>query len=85
MTACLDTPVHGVANALSGHVAWQDLAAELRTLLGGDSEIQLAERVHPDLDHPWHYRADRLATALREQPGEDWQSVLAAMVDTSQA
>ncbi|HET6354276.1 condensation domain-containing protein [Streptomyces sp.] len=85
VTACLDTPVHGVANALSGHVAWQDLAAELRTLLGGDSEIQLAEGAHPDLDHPWHYRADRLATALREQPGEDWQSVLAAMVDTDQA
>ncbi|WP_406397913.1 condensation domain-containing protein [Streptomyces sp. NBC_00879] len=85
VTACLDTPVHGVANALSGHVAWQDLAAELRTLLGGDSEIQLAERAHPDLDHPWHYRADRLANALSEQPGEDWQSVLAAMVDTDRA
>lgn len=85
VTACLDTAVHGVANALSGHVAWQDLAAELRKLLGSGSEIQLAERAHPDLDHPWHYHADRLATALREQPGEDWHSVLAAMVDPSRA
>ncbi|MEV6399764.1 condensation domain-containing protein [Streptomyces sp. NPDC051907] len=80
VTACLDTPVHGVANAVSGHVAWQDLAVELRGLLAGDSDVQLVDRVHPDLDHPWQYHADRLAPALREQPGEDWRSVLAAMV-----
>lgn len=80
VTACLDTPVHGVANALSGHVSWTDLAGELRRLLGSVSEIQLTETVHPDLDHPWHYQADRLALALGEEPGEDWRSVLAAMV-----
>ncbi len=81
VTACLDAPVHGVANAVSGHVAWPDLAAELDRLLGGGSQVLLVDRVHPDLDHPWHYRADRLAAALREQPGEDWRSVLAAMAE----
>ncbi|MFD3440347.1 condensation domain-containing protein [Streptomyces sp. NPDC058685] len=81
VTACLDTPVHGTANAVSGHVAWADLAAELGRLLGTDSEISLVDRVHPDLDHRWHYRSDRLATSLAERPGEDWQSVLAAMID----
>ncbi|WP_405574639.1 condensation domain-containing protein [Streptomyces sp. NBC_01167] len=81
VTACLDTPVHGTANAVSGHVAWAELAAELGRLLGTDSEISLVDRVHPDLDHRWHYRADRLATSLAELPGEDWRSVLAAMIE----
>lgn len=80
VTACLDAPVHGTANAVSGHVAWPDLAAELAGLLDGDSEVRLVDRVHPDLDHRWHYQADRLAPALRELPGEDWRSVLATMV-----
>ncbi|WNO70902.1 condensation domain-containing protein [Streptomyces sp. AM8-1-1] len=81
VTACLDTPVHGTANAVSGHVGWADLAAELGRLLGTDSEISLVDRVHPDLDHRWHYRSDRLATSLAERPGEDWQSVLATMIE----
>ncbi|MEV6784717.1 NAD(P)-dependent oxidoreductase [Streptomyces sp. NPDC051098] len=81
VTECLDTPVHGTANAVSGHVGWADLAAELSRRLGGDSEISLVDRVHPDLDHRWHYRSDRLAASLAERPGEDWQSVLAAMIE----
>ncbi|MDF9811409.1 NAD-dependent epimerase/dehydratase family protein [Streptomyces sp. SPB162] len=76
---CLENPVHGVANAVSGHVAWPELADELTRLLGSDSEIALVDRVHPDLDHRWHYASGRLATALDERPGEDWRSVLAAM------
>ncbi|WP_438295298.1 condensation domain-containing protein [Streptomyces sp. HUAS TT7] len=80
VTACLDAPVHGVANAVSGHVAWSDLTAELVTLLGSDSTVTFDDEVHRDLDHRWHYRADRLATALRPAAGEDLHAVLASMI-----
>ncbi|MCZ4102336.1 NAD-dependent epimerase/dehydratase family protein [Streptomyces sp. So13.3] len=83
VTDCLATPVHGVANAVSGHVGWPELAAELKRLLGSDSEIRLVDRVHPDLDHRWHYGSGRLATALDERPGEDRSSVLAAMTGSA--
>ncbi|GAA4086050.1 condensation domain-containing protein [Streptomyces hundungensis] len=81
VVSCLDAPVHGVANAVSGHVAWSDLTAELVTLLGSDSTVTFEDEVHRDLDHRWHYRADRLARALRPAPGEDLHSVLAAMIE----
>ncbi|MGW2916658.1 condensation domain-containing protein [Streptomyces angustmyceticus] len=81
VVAALDSPVHGVANAVSGHLSWHDLAGGLTELLGSDSEIHETDEVHPDLDHRWHYRADRLAPALRALPGEDWRTVLASMVD----
>lgn len=79
VVSCLDSPVHGVANAVSGHLSWRDLATGLTELLGSDSEIQETDEVHPDLDHRWHYHAGRLAPSLRAQPDEDWRSVLAAM------
>ncbi|WP_411130061.1 condensation domain-containing protein [Streptomyces sp. x-19] len=85
VTACLDDPVHGVANALSGHVAWPELAAELVALLDGKNRILFEEEVHPDLDHHWHYRADRLADALRPRPGEDLHTVLAQMTGPAKA
>ncbi|MFE9403315.1 condensation domain-containing protein [Streptomyces sp. NPDC006530] len=80
VTSCLDAPVHGVANAVGGHVAWSDLTAELVTLLGSGSVVTFGEEVHQDLDHHWRYRADRLATALRPAPGEDLHTVLAEMI-----
>ncbi|MGP8296700.1 condensation domain-containing protein [Streptomyces inhibens] len=80
VVSCLDAPVHGVANAVSGHVTWRDLAADLVELLGSASEIRETDEVHPDLDHHWHYQAGRLARPLGAQPGEDRRSVLAAMV-----
>ncbi|MEU8890895.1 condensation domain-containing protein [Streptomyces sp. NPDC048442] len=80
VTACLDTPVHGVANAVSGHVGWPELTEELRTLLGSDSTVRSDTQVHPDLDHHWHYRAERLASALRPMAGEDLRTVLTEMV-----
>lgn len=80
VTSCLDAPVHGVANAVGGHVAWSDLTAELVTLLDSDSAVTFDDAVHQDLDHRWHYRADRLATALRPAPGEDLHTVLASMI-----
>ncbi|MFI0907848.1 condensation domain-containing protein [Streptomyces sioyaensis] len=80
VVSCLDTPVHGVANAVSGHLAWRDLATELTALLGSDSEIRDTGEVHPDLDHRWHYHSGRLAPSLAARPGEDWRAVLAAMV-----
>ncbi|MET3984708.1 condensation domain-containing protein [Streptomyces sp. PvR034] len=80
VTSCLDAPVHGVANAVSGHVAWSDLTAELIALLGSDSAVTFTDEVHRDLDHRWHYRADRLAPALRPEPGEELRAVLASMI-----
>ncbi|MFD7020113.1 condensation domain-containing protein [Streptomyces sp. NPDC059928] len=80
VTSCLDAPVHGVANAVGGHVAWSDLTAELLSLLNSDSIVTLDDTVHPDLNHRWHYRADRLSEALRPRPDEDLHTVLAAMI-----
>ncbi len=92
VTSCLDVPVHGVANAVGGHVSWHDLTTRLAELLrpggagAGDGvvgEVHETDDVHPDLDHHWQYRSDRLAPSLRERPGEDWRTVLAEMTDTS--
>ncbi|GAA2133016.1 hypothetical protein GCM10009760_08700 [Kitasatospora kazusensis] len=69
-----------VVNAVSGHVSWPELATELGRLLGSASAVELRPEAEEDLLRPWHYRADALAGALRERPGEDWRSVLAAMV-----
>jgi nucleoside-diphosphate-sugar epimerase len=94
VTSCLDTPVRGVANAVSGHVSWSDLTARLAELLhpdrsgagdGAVRSVRETDDVHPDLDHHWRYRADRLAPFLRERPGEDWRTVLAETADTSGA
>ncbi|MEU6312200.1 condensation domain-containing protein [Streptomyces sp. NPDC047014] len=76
---CLDRPVHGVANACSGHVSWQDLAQDLTELLGTRAELRTAETVSRDLDHRWHYDSRRLARPLRARAGEDRRSVLAEM------
>ncbi|MFD7609416.1 condensation domain-containing protein [Streptomyces sp. NPDC059828] len=82
VTACLDAPVHGVANAVSGHVSWRDLATDLTGLLGSASAITEKGEVHQDLDHCWHYDSHRLARPLRAQPGEDRRTVLAEMIDS---
>ncbi|MFI5642489.1 condensation domain-containing protein [Streptomyces goshikiensis] len=78
---CLDQPVHGVANACSGHVSWHDLARDLTELLGTRADLQEGEAVPQDLDHRWHYDSTRLAGALRARPGEDRRTVLADMID----
>ncbi|GAA0588576.1 condensation domain-containing protein [Streptomyces crystallinus] len=83
VTACLDRPVHGVANAVSGHVSWQELAHDLTDLLGTDAEIRERDDVPRDLDHRWHYDSRRLARPLRALPGEDRRSVLAEMIGTT--
>ncbi|MEZ3179422.1 NAD-dependent epimerase/dehydratase family protein [Streptomyces pimonensis] len=92
VTSCLGAPVHGVANAVGGHVSWHDLTARLAELLhpgsvgtgdGVVGAVRETDDVHPDLDHHWWYRADRLAPSLRERPGEDWRTVLAEMAGTS--
>ncbi|MGW1373937.1 condensation domain-containing protein [Streptomyces sp. NPDC002446] len=84
VVSCLDSPVHGVANAVTGHVTWRDLATDLTELLGSGSEIRETDELHPDLDHRWHYHSDRLAPSLRPRQGEDRRSVLAAMTDPSE-
>ncbi|MER7820451.1 hypothetical protein ABTX79_35255, partial [Streptomyces sp. NPDC096153] len=78
---CLDRPVHGVANACSGHVSWLDLARDLTELLGTRAEFREVDATPRDLDHHWHYDSARLAAPLRARPGEDRRTVLAAMID----
>ncbi|MFE7098806.1 condensation domain-containing protein, partial [Streptomyces erythrochromogenes] len=77
VTECLDRPVHGVANACSGHVSWRDLAQDLTELLGTRPAFQESGTVPRDLDHRWHYDSARLARPLRPRPGEDRRTVLA--------
>ncbi|WP_035804924.1 condensation domain-containing protein [Kitasatospora mediocidica] len=77
---CADAPAGGVVNAVSGHVGWPEFAVELARLLRSASAVQLGAQADGELLRPWHYRSDALAGALRERPGEDWRSVLAAMV-----
>ncbi|WP_327733095.1 condensation domain-containing protein [Streptomyces nojiriensis] len=76
---CLDRPVHGVANACSGHVSWHDLAQDLTELLGTRPAFRENTTVPRDLDHRWHYDSVRLARPLRARPGEDRRTVLAEM------
>ncbi|MFB6510971.1 condensation domain-containing protein [Streptomyces virginiae] len=80
VVACLDRPVHGVANACSGHVSWHDLAQDLTELLGTGARPRATEAVAQDLDHRWHYDSARLARPLRPRPGEERRTVLAEMI-----
>ncbi|OKK21746.1 non-ribosomal peptide synthetase/polyketide synthase [Streptomyces sp. CB00455] len=80
VTASLDRPVHGVANASSGHVSWRDLALDLTELLDTHADLREGDDVPRDLDHRWHYDAARLARPLRARPGEDRRTVLAEMI-----
>ncbi|MET8544463.1 condensation domain-containing protein, partial [Kitasatospora sp. NPDC004799] len=83
LTACLtpDHPAAGrVVNAVSGHVSWAEFTAELVRLLGSASPIGTTPDADEELRRLWHYRADTLAGPLAPEPGEDWRSVLAAMV-----
>ncbi|GAA2795269.1 hypothetical protein GCM10010441_20680 [Kitasatospora paracochleata] len=83
VTACADGSGRAagrVVNAVTGHVAWTEFTAELVRLLGSAATVELREDADPELLRPWHYRADALAAVLRPEPGEDWRSVLAAMV-----
>ncbi|WP_187405691.1 hypothetical protein, partial [Streptomyces sp. WAC05950] len=77
---CLDRPVHGVANACSGHVSWHDLAHDLTQLLGTRADLRETDGVPQDLDHRWHYDSTRLARPLRPRPGEGRRTVLSEMI-----
>jgi hypothetical protein len=77
---CLDRPVHGVANACSGHVSWRELAHDLTELLGTRADLCETDEVPQDLDHRWHYDSARLARPLRALPGEERRTVLAEMI-----
>ncbi|MEU7182132.1 MULTISPECIES: condensation domain-containing protein [Streptomyces] len=80
---CAERPVDGVVNAVGGHVEWHAFAAELVRLLGSGSEIRHTADAAPgalELLHRRRYRAGTLAAELAERPGEDWRSVIAAML-----
>ncbi|MFD8787359.1 condensation domain-containing protein [Kitasatospora sp. NPDC059599] len=79
--AAPDHPAAGrVVNAVSGHVSWADFTAELVRLLGSASPLVVGPDADEELRRPWRYRAEALAGPLTPEPGEDWRSVLAAMV-----
>ncbi|MGW3042075.1 condensation domain-containing protein [Kitasatospora sp. NPDC001159] len=83
LAACAvpDQPAAGrVVNAISGHVSWAEFTTELIRLLGSKSTLDQRPDADPELRRPWHYRAETLAAALQPEPGEDWRTVLAAMV-----
>ncbi|MFJ9697314.1 condensation domain-containing protein [Kitasatospora sp. NPDC101183] len=83
LTACATDghPSAGrVVNAVGGHVGWPEFAAELVRLLGSAGTVGTGPEADPELRRPWRYRADVLADLLRPEPGEDWRTVLAAMV-----
>ncbi|MFD8704798.1 condensation domain-containing protein [Kitasatospora sp. NPDC059648] len=83
LAACAlpDGPAAGrIVNAINGHVSWAEFGTELIRLLGSDSAVELSADADPELRRPWHYRSETLAAALQPEPGEDWRSVLAAMV-----
>ena len=39
LVTCAESPVYGVANAISGHVSWAEVAAELTRILGSTSHV----------------------------------------------
>ncbi|MEU9080060.1 condensation domain-containing protein [Kitasatospora sp. NPDC048538] len=83
LAACVGEPnpaAGRIVNAVSGHVSWTDFGTELVRLLGSASPLDLRPDADPELRRPWHYRAEALSAALTPEPGEDWRSVLAAMV-----
>ncbi|RSO21786.1 non-ribosomal peptide synthetase/polyketide synthase, partial [Streptomyces sp. WAC 06725] len=92
LVSCVERPSGGVVNTVGGHVDWRDFAAELIRLLGSSSEIHATHAGPADDQHPapspdflLHHRrryrpAAALAGELAERPGEDWRSVLAAML-----
>ncbi|MFI9230218.1 condensation domain-containing protein [Streptomyces rimosus] len=92
LVSCVERPSGGVVNTVGGHVDWRDFAAELIRLLGSSSEIHATHAGPADDQHPapspdflLHHRrryrpAAALADELAEHPGEDWRSVLAAML-----
>ncbi|MCH0543125.1 NAD-dependent epimerase/dehydratase family protein [Streptomyces sp. MUM 203J] len=81
LVTCAENPVHGVVNAIGGHVGWAEVATELTRLLGGTSRIvPAADPASSPFRQHWHYRTEALAEELLERPGEDWRTVLSAMI-----
>ncbi|PHQ52850.1 hypothetical protein BLA24_04560 [Streptomyces cinnamoneus] len=81
LVACAERPERRTVNAVGGHVAWADFAAELIRLLGSPSEVRPPADTDPGLLHRHRYRASALTGELAERPGEDWRSVVAAMLE----
>ncbi|MFD7238891.1 condensation domain-containing protein [Streptomyces syringium] len=82
LVTCAERPAHGMVNAIGGHVGWEEFATELNRLLGSTGGIRPAdEPASVPLLHRHRYRAEALAEELVERPGEDWRSVIAAMLE----
>lgn len=80
---CLDAPLNGPVNAISGHVSGQEFVAELARLLGSASEVELSEqaaRAMTGLAQPWRYGTQDPGIAAKAQSGPDWRAALAAML-----
>ncbi|TVL90371.1 condensation domain-containing protein [Streptomyces sp. SAJ15] len=81
LVSCVERPAHGTVNAIGGHVGWAEFAQELIRLLDSPSRIVPAPESAPGLTHRHRYRAEALAEELVARPGEDWRSVIAAMLE----
>ncbi|WFB11198.1 condensation domain-containing protein [Streptomyces sp. LX-29] len=81
LVSCVERPAHGTVNAIGGHVDWAEFAHELIRLLDSPSRIVPAPEPAPGLLHRHRYRAEALAEELVARPGEDWRSVIAAMLE----
>ncbi|SPE63467.1 Linear gramicidin synthase subunit B [Streptomyces netropsis] len=82
LVTCAERPAHGMVNAIGGHVGWEEFATELNRLLGSTGGIRpAATTASVPLLHRHRYRAEALAEELVERPGEDWRSVIAAMLE----
>lgn len=81
IVACAERQVHGVVNAIGGHIRWAELATELAQLLDTSAEpVRTPGPALPDLRRAPHFDAQTLAAHLAEQPGEDWRSTIRAML-----
>lgn len=81
---CLDRPLGGVANVISGHFGWHDLIAEVIQLTGSKSTIE-----HKPVDQlsnmkffaqTWRFSSERLQDHLGYEPAYRWQDTLAEIV-----
>lgn len=81
---CLERPLGGTANVISGHFVWHDLMAEIIELTGSKSTIEhKSVEELPDKKfyaQPWHYSGQRLQDHLGYEPAYRWQNTLAETV-----
>ena len=89
VTECLQHPLSGAANAISGHFAWHDLIRQLILLTGSDHLIvhkPLADITEQELPNKhyyarsWQFSDEKIRTTLGYRPTRAWQGTLAEVI-----